>query len=211
MFDDMTVTVPEGKSGDVSIRRMVAGPPSLRDLIRDDGRMVPEGFRFTALYRGDGLWMSDTPAERRDHYPAILAARDLSARRALVNGLGLGMVVQGLLNIPTIGYIDVVEIDPDVIALVGDHYRGLAESLGKTVKIHQHDAYTITWPREARWDIAWSDIWKDACTSNLPEMTRLSRKYARRVVWHGHWLRDELLEQRRLDRIAVRRSAAFMR
>jgi len=210
MLDTMTVTVPEGTSGNVSICRMVAGPPSLRDMIRDSERLVPEGYQFTALYRHGYLWMSDTPAERRDHFPALRKAHELTARRVLINGLGLGMVVQGLLQVASVEHIDVVEIDPDVIALVGDHYRQQATAAGKTIEIHQDDAYTIRWPRQTTWDIAWSDIWMDATTDNLPEMTRLSRRYGRRVAWHGHWLRETLRTIQREERLLQRQRAALV-
>lgn len=210
MFDTMAVTVPEGVSGNVKIRRITAGPPSLRDLIRMDTRIVPEGFHFTALYRNGDLWMSDTPAERRDHYPAMRKAQQLSARRVLINGLGLGMIVNGLLTLPHVEHIDVVEIDEDVIALVADHYQRMATSCGKTVSVYQDDAYTIRWKPGTSWDIAWSDVWLTACTDNLPEMTRLSRKYGRRVRWHGHWFREELMMERREDQRYKARRRQFM-
>lgn len=199
-MDTMTVTVPEETSGSVEIRHVVTGPTSFRDLIRTPGRTIPEGYRLTCLYRDGALWMSDSPAERRDHYPAIWQAQRMSARRVLVNGLGIGMVVQALIMLPSVELIDVVEIDPDVIALVGDHYRQMGADHGTTVTIHQADAHTITWPTGTTWDMAWSDIWQHASTDNLDEMARLNRRYGRRVQWHGHWMRDELLAQRRRDR-----------
>lgn len=198
-FDHMTVTVPPGKSGDISVRRFTVGGPSLRDLVRSDPRMVPSG-TYTGLYEQGSIWMSDTPAERRDHWPVVTEAMHQKAQRALINGLGLGMVVAALLHVESIKHIDIVEINPDVIALVGPHYHAMALQLGKTIDIHEGDAYTIRWDPTVRWDIAWSDIWPTACTDNLPGMTRLTRKYARRVGWHGHWLRWELLRHRREQR-----------
>lgn len=204
-MDSMRVTVPEGRSGTVEIRKMVSEKPSLRDQIRDDGRNIPEGYDFTALYRNGQIWMSDTPAEQRDHYPAIKAALDFQVQSALVNGLGLGMVVQALLLDTNVHHIDVVEIDDDVIRLVGQHYRDIAASIGKSVIIHHADAYTITWPWNTRWDIAWSDIWQHASTDNLPEMAKLGRKYGKRTKWHGMWLREELRAERRSERAYKRR------
>lgn len=203
-MESMRVTVPEGTSGNVEIRRVVAGKQSLRDLIHCSSRSVPEGFALTSLYRDGDLWMSDTPAERKDHLPMVFKAHEIGAKSALINGLGLGMIVQALLMGP-VQHIDVVELDTDVINLVGGHYQRMAEELGKTVVIHHADAYTITWPREARWDVAWSDIWQHICVDNLPEMTRLSRKYARRVKWHGMWMREELKARRKSDQAYARR------
>lgn len=204
-MDSMRVTVPEGRSGNVTIRKMVSEAPSLRDMIRNDGRNIPEGYDFTALYRNGEIWMSDTPAEQRDHYPAIRAALDFNAQTALVNGLGLGMVVQALLLDTNVQHIDVVEIDDDVIQLVGQHYQDMATSLGKSLVIYNADAYTIRWGWNTRWDIAWSDIWQSASVDNLPEMAKLGRKYGKRVHWHGMWQREELRAQRRSEQAYKRR------
>jgi hypothetical protein len=197
-IESMAVTVPEGISGDVEIRRILTGPPSLWSMFHGPSRMVPEGQKYTVLYRNGALWMSDTPAERADHLPAIRMAKNLQAQRCLVNGLGLGMVVSGLLAIEEVRHIDVVEIDVDVIRLVAEHYQEMAAKLGKTVTVHQGDAFNIRWPVGTRWDIGWSDIWKDAKISNLAEMERLNRRYASRLNWHGHWLRDFLKSQQRM-------------
>lgn len=210
LLDTMEVTVPEGVSGNVKIRKVITGPPSMRDMIRNSNRMVPEGCRITVLYRDGRLWMSDTPAERRDHMPPLLTAQNLAARRVLINGLGLGMIVQGLLAVASVEHIDVVEIDPNVIALVGDHYRQQATAMGKTIEIHQGDAYTIQWPPGTVWDVAWSDIWEHASIDNLAGMQRLSRRYGRRVRWHGHWLRDQLRADQRESRRLERRRAALV-
>jgi predicted membrane-bound spermidine synthase len=196
----MIVELPAGRSGDVEVRHIIAGRPSFRDIYQQRRRAItPEGTVITCLYRAGHLWMSDTVAEQRDHMPAITKARQLGARRALVNGLGIGMVVRMLLVDTDVEHIDVVELDADVIALVAEHYQQLAASLGKTIAVVHGDAFTIQWPAGTSWDICWSDIWKHASVDNLPQMTQLARKYGRRVRWHGQWLREMLLTQRRRD------------
>jgi hypothetical protein len=199
--ESMTVTVPAGKSGKVEVCRFTvteqdASFGALRSF--HTGRFTPAG-EYTALYRSGYLWMSDTPDEQRDHYAPIREAQASRARRVLINGLGLGMVVAAMLTIDHVEHVDVVELDPDVVALVGPHYEQMAADMGKTVKIHLGDAYKMTWPAGVRWDLAWSDIWPDLCTDNLDGMTRLSRKYGRRVNWHGHWGRELLLARRRRE------------
>lgn len=200
-YDAMAVTVPDGASGDVEVRRYEVGNAAaawsfLRDMA---GRGVPAG-TYAGLYRRGHLWMSDTPDEKRDHLPILRTARGWGAERVLVNGLGLGMVVGGLLNNETVRHIDVVEIDPDVIALVGLHYRAMAEAAGKTVTVHHGDAYTIRWPAGMTWDCAWHDVWKDLCTDNLKQMATLHRRYGRRVKWQGSWGRSLLEYQRGVER-----------
>lgn len=188
--DAMTVAVPEGESGNVRIKRFtVSDSDAAIHRIRNAGRAVRTG-TYTGLYRNGHLWMSDTPAEKRDHWPPLWAAQRHGARRALVNGLGLGMVVAALLHVDSIDHIDVVEIDADVIALVGPHYEALAAERGKTITIHRADAYAIRWPAGLTWDIAWHDVWRDLCTDNLPGMAKLHRRYGRRVQWQGSWARD---------------------
>jgi hypothetical protein len=38
-----------------------------------------------------------------------------------------------------------------------------------------------------RYGMVWHDIWDSFCGDNLPEMTRLKRKYGRRADWQGCW------------------------
>lgn len=194
LSDAMTVTVPEGSIGTLRVERFTVEPGSLANLrYALHGRSTRPG-TYTALKDGDMLWMSDTDAEKADHLKALRAIRRLQARRVLVNGLGLGMVLAAALTFTHVGHIDVVEADERVIRLVGPHYAG------PRVTIHHADAYeqARAWPPGTRWDVAWHDIWPSLCTDNLPEMARLHRSYGRRVTWQGSWGKA-LCEQRRAD------------
>lgn len=194
--DAMRVTVPEGQVGDVKVSRFEVSPSqSSMSFLGGRGRGTPSG-TYTGLYRRGALWMSDTPDERRDHAVMLRRAEAIAAERVLVNGLGIGMVLGALMAMESVRHVDVVEIDPDVIALVGPHYEAMAEAAGKTVAIHEADAYTIQWPSGTTWDCAWHDIWRDLCTDNLPQMAKLHRRYGRRVQWQGSW-GHELLERHR--------------
>lgn len=190
LMDAMTVTVPEGESGSVRVTRFTVSEDDARLAnFRSIGRAIRPG-TYTGLYRNGYLWMSDTPAEKWDHRPFVQEAQRIGARRALVNGLGIGMVVAALLTLDSIEHIDVVEIDTDVIAIVGPHYERLAAEAGKTITIHHADAYANQWPAGTTWDVAWHDIWRDICTDNLAGMAKLHRRYGRRVQWQGSWARD---------------------
>jgi hypothetical protein len=196
----MTVTVPEGKAGNAEIRRFtVARSESTLSYLGGGGRGTPPG-TYTGLYRRSGLWMSDTPDERRDHMKVCYVADRERAERVLVNGLGLGMVVAAFLAMESVSHVDVVEIDADVIALVGPHYEQMAADVGKTITIHHADAYTIQWPSGTAWDVAWHDIWRDLCTDNLAQMATLHRRYGRRTQWQGSWGRELLEYRRRFER-----------
>lgn len=196
----MTVTVPEGTHGDVKIRRFTVGRTDSRiSFLTGRGRGVHEG-TYTGLYIKGALWMSDTRDEKFDHLTALHEAVRRQARRVLVNGLGIGMVVSALLGLDHVEHVDVVEASADVIALVGAHYEAMAAAAGKTITIHHADAFDIKWPQGSRWDIVWHDIWKDLCTENLDEMGRLHRSYGRRCGWQGSWGKEILQRQRRVER-----------
>ena len=196
----MTVTVPQGTSGSVAVTRFAVSAAEATLAASKEaryGRYVHTGAgTYTGLFRRGGLWMSDTPSEQRDHYKFLHQAMNRRARRVLVTGLGLGMVAAALLHMDHVEHIDIVEIDDDVIALVEPHYQTLAAQAGKTLTVHHGDAYTITWPKDVRWDVAWHDVWRDLCTDNLAHMATLHRRYGRRVGWQDSWSKPLLLAQR---------------
>src|SRR5580698_3453620 len=62
--------------------------------------------------------MEDSAPELRRHLPIWMRARG----RVLVTGLGLGCVVRGLLASPRIEHIDVVELDADILKIIGAEF-----------------------------------------------------------------------------------------
>jgi hypothetical protein len=182
------VDLPEGKRGRVEIRKFTIEENSLGNMLL--GMRASRAGEYTALFRDGRLWMSDTDAEQRDHWKADWQIR-ISGGRILVMGLGLGMIVHRALQYEHVEHVDVVEIDPDVAELVGQHYAG------PRCTVHVADAYEIKWPRGTRWSYAWHDIWPDLCEDNLPEMARLARSYGRRVDQQGFWGKELLLQERR--------------
>lgn len=182
----LEVDVPEGELDGIKVERFEIERDSLthiRSLIRDGSRAVHLG-TYTRLVKNDELWMSDTPAERRDHYEPLYKMWQYNARRVIVNGLGLGMLLNATLALPSIEHIDVVEIDERVAKLIGPHY-----TRDGRVQIHIADAYEQCklWPRRTRWDVGWSDIWADVSTDDLADMAKMNRSYGRRCLWHGCW------------------------
>jgi len=189
--DLMTVSVPVGTRNAVSISRF--------DISKEDVSfaMMKGGMRFytppgtyTRLDRNGELWMSDTHAEMADHYGPVERARSLTDnRRVLITGLGIGMVVQAMILLPDPQHIDVVEIDRNVIDLVGPHYEKLAAEHGKTLTIHHGDAYDrkALFGKDDRWAVVWHDVWLDVCTDNWDGMKALRRSYGRYAEWQGCW------------------------
>ena len=182
------VDIPEGVSGNVKVKRFevseqAAAMERLRSVISGRGRGVPAGW-YTGLYRNGGLWMSDTPDEMMDHWEVC---REIERRggRVLIMGLGIGMLVKYALSLPNVEHVDVVEIDPDVVHLVGPTYAG------DRCTIHESDAFLMEWPRGTRWDVVWHDVWEHISSDNVPEMAKLKRSYGRRSDWQGCWVERE--------------------
>jgi hypothetical protein len=192
-FDRFKVDWPEGSVGDWTIERHTVtiedeqaqrirlwNPTSL-------GRFTPAG-TYTGLKRDGELIMSDSPDEIEDLMPFI----DQAHGRVLINGLGLGVGLKAILDKtnfmsdePSVTHVDVVEIDPDVITLVGPNFGG-----DSRVHIWRGDAFTYHWQPGTTWDSAWHDIWDAICTENLIGMKRLHRRYGKRVGWQGSWCRS---------------------
>ena len=217
--DRMQVTVPEGEVDGLAVQRFevidpddwtdadkertdVISPLGYMRMVRD-GRECYPGWYTRLVDRNEPdehghplVWMSDTTAERAEHAEAVAHIQMGKAKRVLINGLGLGMVLQAALTYDHVTHVDVVEADERVIKLVGPHY-----TTDPRVNIIHEDAYEQmgNWsmgPR-LRWDVAWSDIWSEIVADNLGGMDRLHNYYRRRSAWHGMWCRKECLAQRR--------------
>ena len=71
---------------------------------------------YTRLRHSErGIVMSDIPHEMLDHREPVSHARG----HCLINGLGLGMVLAAVLKQPDVTDVTVIEVDRDVIDLVG--------------------------------------------------------------------------------------------
>lgn len=191
MREHWKVDVPEGRSGPWVVERFtVSDTDSQWSFITGRGRGVPAG-DYTKLKR-DGSFdvtMSDTPDEYSDHREAIRMA----SGHVLLNGLGLGCVLQCMAEKPEVTKITVIERSEDVIALVAPHYQA---KYGDKIEIIQADALEYKPPKGVRYGVVWHDIWDNMCEDNLPQMHTLHRKYGRRADWQGSWGRS-LIEYRK--------------
>jgi SAM-dependent methyltransferase len=194
---ELKVNVPEGKSGAWSVRRFTVDEESSRlDAVLSlgkGGRFVPPG-EYTGLFCGHEIIMSDTPDEIRDHRHFIGRARG----RVLIAGLGLGLVLQAVARKPDVTAVLVVEISPDVLALVRPHYAAMPWA--HKVEIEQGDILERKPAKGEVWDAAWFDIWDALCTDNLAEMATLHRRYARRADYYGSWGHGLLKARREQER-----------
>jgi hypothetical protein len=134
--------------------------------------------------------MTDTPGEIEDHMDVM---REIEQRggRVLIHGLGLGMILRFALAQPNVVHIDVVELDRDVIELVGPHYAD------PRLTIHYGDATTYEWPADTRWDVVWHDFWDSVMPENLPQMEYMLRRFEGRCDWQQCWSQDHALRMQR--------------
>jgi len=134
---------------------------------------------YTRLKVDGSLWMSDTPAEKLDHYEAVRC----SSGDCLVTGLGLGMVANAMAVRDEVNSVTVIENNPRVIAAIAPH-------LHQKISVIEADALEWRPPSTAKYGAVWHDIWPSICADNLPEMTKLKRRFARRAEWQGCWAQD---------------------
>lgn len=181
------VDVPEGQSGDWQIAKFEvtesdAQMHNLRACMHPGSRIIKSGI-YTKLTRNGQIIMSDTPAEIGDHREPVRRAQN---GRVLINGLGIGMVLQGILDETSVEHLTVVENSSDVIALVAAHWKN---KYGDRLTIINADAFDWRPPKNVRYCVVWHDIWDNITSDNLSDMHKLHRKYGRRCVWQGSWCR----------------------
>ncbi len=182
------LTVPEGLRGNWRVERFEI---KASETWRYGARSAPAG-TYTRLMHGRQLYMSDTPAEVLDHVPFTSLAKG----HVLINGLGLGLCLKIILPRHNLKTVTVIERSPEVIALVGPTY-----TTDPRVEIVCADAFEYKPPEGVRYDAVWHDIWPDICIDNLPEITRLKRKYGRRCDWQGAWAEDLIRRAARNSRL----------
>jgi hypothetical protein len=181
-----TVTVPDGEKGDWKVSTFTISEADARYhnifAMRTPGMWVEAGTFKKLTHKSRGVIMSNTPMEVRTNLGAYQAATG----RVLINGLGLGMLLEGLLSKPDVTYVRVIEKEQDVIDLVGPHFAN-----DPRVDIVHADALEYKPAKGEVFDYVWHDIWDTICGDNLPQMATLGRRYGkRRAAKQGWWARD---------------------
>lgn len=129
----------------------------------------------------DKVVMSNTPMEVRTNRDFIRAATG----RVLISGLGLGMALKAVLDKPEVEFVKVIEIDEDLIQLVGPGFKKEIDE-GRLVIVNA-DAFAYKPELGEKYDVAWHDIWSTIDDGNLVEMGRLKRKWAKRIPLQLCW------------------------
>lgn len=170
--------LPDGISGDWSIQTFEVADKEFSQIISmfKTGRGVPGG-TYKKLVRSGTVVMSNTPDEIADFTHLLRKAHG----HVLINGLGLGCLVKVLLEKPEVTKITVIELSKDVIKLVQPHFND------PRLEIINADAFEYKAPPGTKYDLVWHDIWDYITADNLPEMTKLHRKYGHRTKCQDSW------------------------
>lgn len=190
MYIDMS-HVKNGKSGNWEIDEFIVPERDFSQVISmfKTGRSVPAG-TYKRLTRGNVVVMSNTPDEIRDFMHFVRRATGT----VLINGLGLGVVLTQVLAKDYVSKVIVVEKSEDVINLVSGAFNDARLTI-----IHS-DAFDYKPPKGIRFNAVWHDIWDYICTNNLPQMTKLHRKYGKIADWQDSWAKQLCESQKRKDK-----------
>ena len=184
------IFVPDGKSGEWAVEtfEVTGNEFSQFKSMWEYGRGCLQAGTYKRLRRGKILVMSNTPDECDDFSHFVSKAQG----SILLNGLGLGVVLQALINKEEVKEITVIENSEDVIKLSGPTY-----TKDPKVTIIQADAFEYQPPKEKRYNAVWHDIWDSICSDNIEEMKKLHRKYGRKTDYQESWCRGRCERERR--------------
>lgn len=182
------VSAPCGASinGEVVIDEFVVTQPDADFFNRNSTsytRIQPGTFKRLAIKTKYGFEtvMSNTRMEILTNSEFVDAAHG----NILINGLGLGMVIEKLLEKPSVNHITVIEKNPAVIELVSGVFLNNSK-----IEIINDCAFSYTPRKDSYFDFVWHDIWTDISDSNLAEMKLLTKKYKKISGWQGCWAKD---------------------
>lgn len=190
--------IKEGKVGDWSVEHFkISKTEAALYLISCYGsyEIPPAPGEYTRLmHKKRGLIMSDTRQELFDLYDFIKSVKQYRTRLIHINGLGLGIFAKAALDLGCC--VQVIEIDPDVVELVGSQISPLFPD---TLEIIQADALEWKPPKGLTFGVVWHDIWDVASIDNWEEYKLLMRRYGRKTSWQGAWARERLLREKRSE------------
>jgi hypothetical protein len=104
--------------------------------------------------------------------------------------------VRGLLAKPEVTHVDVVELDPVILDMVGPEFS----DGDHRVSLHHGNALEFDWPADARWDYCWHDIWCEHGSLDLLHVELLAR-FRDRCRWQGAWQLNRQIKRIWPDRL----------
>lgn len=173
---------------------------NLRAMRDGQNRGITPGEYVKLVEKGKGLWMSDTPAEQRDHRPPL---REIAERggNVLIMGLGIGMVVAAALKCPNVEKVVVVEREQEVIDLVKPQIDDprLVVIHGDALEMRPPDLVPVLGDGY-RLSVFYADVWQDLDTENLQAYGNLKRRWSKVSDFRWCWGEDTLRRVKAQDR-----------
>lgn len=146
--------------------------------------------QYVRLHINNRLMMSDTAMERKTNRAFVNNAKG----RVLIAGLGVGLIIQAIIDKEEVTEVVVIEKYQDVIDLVEPIFKH------PKLKVICADIFEYDMPKEEKFDTIYFDIWAEISIDNLEQMKRLHAKYRRNKrsqdAWMHSWMKDELKKER---------------
>lgn len=136
---------------------------------------------YTYLCEGDEYIMSDTPTEIFTNVDFVSHAHG----DILIGGLGLGVMLKMLEELPKVNTVTVIEKEEEIIRLVEDQLE-----LPRHFKVLHADIFKHI--PEKKYDVIYFDIWTDISGDAMKETDYLENKFKRYLKpgeksWVGSW------------------------
>lgn len=164
--------------------------------IRNYGRDAIKEGDYVKLYVGNELMMSDTPMERTTNSEFVRKANG----RVLIAGLGVGLIVNAILEKTEVTEVIVVEKYDDVISIVAPKFNN------NTLKIIHSDIFDYKPLKSEKFDTIYFDIWPDICTDNLEQIKLLHNRFKNKLNkdnpnrFMNSWVKERLQYERKQER-----------
>lgn len=194
MYKQMTDFLQEAKIGDFSLKKFEVTDNDFVAKIRCG---ISNGTYIKLLHKGEVV-MSDIDMEKRTNGKFVLNAHG----DILIGGLGIGMIILAIQDLPEVNSITVIEKYSEVIELVGKQLP-----LNKKVKIIQADVFDWKPEKGNKFNCIYMDIW-NWINSDVyrKEMIPLTKKYAHYLVsketdenrFNDCWCKKEARNNRRI-------------
>lgn len=157
---------------------------SMRAAFGHPDEFTPDEIIVQLFIRGQ-LMMSTTRHERETNLDVMMNAKG----RVLIAGLGLGMILPYMLRSHKVEHITVIELEDDVVDLVGPQIGQLDERRwSHKLSFGLGDINNWKPQRGQRFETIYFDIWPNVCEDNRPEITKLKRRFAKYLSGAGHWM-----------------------
>lgn len=168
--------IPEGELG--TARVVHDSPDELTRMRAAFDRQPLNADTYTRLFVDGQLYMTDAEFECWTNMDFVHKAFG----NVLIAGLGLGLVLQPLINSSVVESITILERSSDVIALIGPRYE-----YPKLTLVHA-DVHEWTPPKKT-YHFIYFDIWANVPNSDtLAEIRTLKQRYRSSLAKHGRSL-----------------------